>query len=125
MGQTLSDLPETGPHLGSVQAILLDSEKRGIHANDLMVQWEKEIGPIPGIKSLTFAGLQAGPPGAPIEVWLQGHDMDNILGAADELMERLKKFDGVFQIRSDFNPGKKRTAIYPQTRGPRTGSDRG
>ncbi len=118
VGQTLSDLPETGPHLGSVQAILLDSEKRGIHANDLMVQWEKEIGPIPGIKSLTFAGLQAGPPGAPIEVWLQGHDMDNILDAADELMERLKKFDGVFQIRSDFNPGKNelRFTLKPEAR---------
>ena len=68
VGQTMEDMPRSGPHLGSVQAILLDSERRGIHSKDLMVQWEKEIGPIPGVKSLTFAGLQAGPPGAPIEV---------------------------------------------------------
>ena len=71
-----------------------------------MVQWEKEVGPIPGVKSLTFTGLEAGPPGAPIEVWLQGRDMDDILAAADDLMDRLRKFEGVYQIRSDFSPGK-------------------
>jgi multidrug efflux pump subunit AcrB len=106
VGQTLEDMPQSGPHLGSVQAILLASEKRGIHSKDLMIQWEKEIGPIPGARSLTFSGLSAGPPGAPIEVWIQGHNMPNILTTADDLMERLRKFDGVYQISSDFSPGK-------------------
>jgi multidrug efflux pump subunit AcrB len=69
--------------LGAVQAILLDSELRGVHTKDLMVAWEKEIGAIPGVKSLTFEGMEAGPPGAPIEVWLQGNDMPDILAASD------------------------------------------
>ena len=118
IGQTLENLPRSGPHFGSVQAILLDSERRGIHSKDLMVKWEKEIGPIPGVKSLTFTGLQAGPPGSPIEVWLQGHDMNDILGAADDLMDRLRKFEGVYQIRSDFSQGKNelRLELKPEAR---------
>ena len=118
VGQTLEGLPKSGPHLGSVQAILLESERRGVHTKDLMVRWEKEIGPIPGIKSLTFTGLNAGPPGAPIEVWLQGHDMETILTAADDLMDRLAKFEGVYQIRSDFSPGKNemRLELKPEAR---------
>ena len=118
VGQTLEDMPKSGPHLGSVQAILLDSERRGIHSKDLMVQWEKEIGPIPGVKSLTFAGLAMGPPGAPIEVWLQGHNMNDILAAADDLMDRLRKFEGVYQIRSDFSQGKNemRLELKPEAR---------
>ena len=118
IGQTLENLPRSGPHYGSVQAILLDSERRGIHSKDLMVKWEKEIGPIPGVKSLTFTGLQAGPPGSPIEVWLQGHDMNDILGAADDLMDRLRKFEGVYQIRSDFSQGKNelRLELKPEAR---------
>jgi multidrug efflux pump subunit AcrB len=118
VGQTLEDLPKTGPHWGSVQAILLPSEKRGVHTNDLMAAWEKEIGPIPGIKSLTFLGLQTGPPGAPIEVWFQGHDMQNILAAADDLKQRLAHFEGVYQIRSDFSPGKHemRLTLKPEAR---------
>ncbi|MDH3880542.1 MAG: efflux RND transporter permease subunit, partial [Desulfobacteraceae bacterium] len=118
IGQTLENLPRSGPHFGSVQAILLDSERRGIHSKDLMVKWEKEIDPIPGVKSLTFTGLQAGPPGSPIEVWLQGHDMNDILGAADDLMGRLRKFEGVYQIRSDFSQGKNelRLELKPEAR---------
>ncbi len=118
VGQTLSDLPSSGPQYGSVQAILLPSERRGIHTKDLMVRWEKQIGFIPGIKSLTFSGLQAGPPGDPIEVWIQGHDMTAILAAADDLMARLRQFDGVYQIRSDFSQGKNemRLSLKPEAR---------
>ncbi|MCF8105628.1 MAG: efflux RND transporter permease subunit [Desulfohalobiaceae bacterium] len=118
VGRTLQEIPESGPNVGSVQAILLPSEKRGIHSQDLMVAWEKEIGTIPGVKSLTFEGLQAGPPGAPIEVWIQGYEMDSILSAADELRQRLQEFDGVYQIRSDFSPGKQeiRLELKPEAR---------
>ena len=118
IGQTMEGIPRSGPHLGSVQVILLDSKRRGIHTKDLMVQWEKEIGPIPGVKSMTFAGLEAGPPGAPIEVWLQGRDMNDILAATDDLMDRLRMFEGVYQIRSDFSPGKNemRLELKPEAR---------
>lgn len=118
VGGTLSDIPSYGPQYGAVQAILLPSERRGIHVDDLMVAWEKEVGRISGVKSLTFEGLSAGPPGAPIEVWLQGNDMDHILAAADDLMARLSKFEGVYQIRSDFPPGKNemRLTLKPEVR---------
>jgi len=118
VGGTLSDIPSYGPQYGAVQAILLPSERRGIHVDDLMVAWEQEVGRISGVKSLTFEGLSAGPPGAPIEVWLQGSDMGHILAASDELMARLEKFDGVFQIRSDFSPGKNemRLTLKPEAR---------
>ena len=106
VGQTLGQIPEYGTHVGAVQGILLESEKRGIHTQDLMVDWEKEIGSIPGIKSLTFSGMEAGPPGEPIEIWLQGHIMEDILKASEDLMAKLREFNGVYQIRSDFSPGK-------------------
>ncbi len=118
VGQTLEQVSKSGPNHGSVMAILLESEERGIHTKDLMVQWEKEIGPIPGLKSLTFEGMQAGPPGAPIEIWLQSHSMEDIIEASNDLMERLRQFDGTYQIRSDFSPGKNelRLALKPEAR---------
>ncbi len=118
VGGTLGQIPDSGPHYGAVQAILLESEHRGIHSKDLMVQWEKEIGLISGIKSLTFEGMATGPPGAPIEVWLQGHDMEEIISASEELMHRLRQFEGVYQIRSDFSPGKNemRLSLKPEAR---------
>ena len=125
VGQTLEDMPSQGPHVGSVQIDMLESAARGVHSKALMVEWEKEIGEIPGVQSLTFAGLQAGPPGAPIEIWIQGENMDQILAAGDELMEKLREFDGVYQIRSDFQPGKNeiRFELKPESADIRT--DRG
>lgn len=118
VGQTLGDDPRRGPNLGSVMALLLPSQRRGIHSKDLMVAWEKEIGLIPGGKSLIIEGSKAGPQGSPIEVWLQGHEMDEILAGADDLMKWLTKYDGVYQIRSDYSPGKNemRLNLKPEAR---------
>jgi multidrug efflux pump subunit AcrB len=119
VGQTLSDnMGRKGPNLGSVQFILLESEKRGIHSNDLLVEWEKEIGAIAGARSLTFKGLSAGPGGAEIEIWLQGRKMEDILAAADRVKQKLHSFEGVIQIRSDFAAGKNelRLRLKPEAR---------
>lgn len=117
-GQNLEMYPTKGPHLGGVQAVITESEERGIHSKDLMIKWEKEVGLIPGIKSLVFIGLSAGPPGDPIEVWLQSKNMDDILSGAKDLKKRLGQFDGVYQIRSDFSMGKNeiRLKLKPEAR---------
>ena len=106
-GQTISETrPTRGSHVGSVLVELLGAAARGAHSEQLMVEWEKEVGAIPGAVSLTFAGREAGPPGAPIEIWLQGQDMTEILAAAEELKEKLGTYDGLYQIQDDFRPGK-------------------
>lgn len=118
-GSTISeDRPEYGNHLGSVRVEMLGTEFRGHHSEDLMVQWEKAVGAIPGLTSLTFAGMQAGPPGAPIEVWLQGNDMPTLMLAAADLKAKLATYDGVYQIQDDFRPGKNeiRLRLKPEAR---------
>ena len=117
-GQTVGDMVEIGPNFGVVQTVFLPSERRGIHSKELMVMWQEAVPEIPGIKSLTFEGMQAGPPGAPIEIWIQGRNLDTILAACDDLMDKLHQFDGVYQIRSDFSPGKNemRLQLKPEAR---------
>jgi multidrug efflux pump subunit AcrB len=117
-GQTVGDMVQIGPNFGVVQTVFLPSERRGIHSKELMVKWQDAVPEIPGIKSLTFEGMQAGPPGAPIEIWIQGRNLDTILAAVDDLMEKLHQYDGVFQIRSDFSPGKNemRLQLKPEAR---------
>ncbi len=118
VGQTMGEIPEYGPNLGGVQIILVDAEDRNIRSRDVLLEWEKEIGPIPGATALTFQEMEAGPPGAPIEIWVRGKRMEEILAAADDLMERLKRFDGVRQIQSDFRRGKTeaRLKLKPEAR---------
>lgn len=106
-GQSLSSSNRgSGPHLGSVQILLLDSEFRGIDSNDLLIEWEKEVGQIPGAVSTIYEGMQAGPGGAEIEVWLQGKEMGTLIAASENLQEILRDYQGIFQVRSDYSAGK-------------------
>ncbi len=118
VGQGMGDVEEIGPNYGAVQVVLLDSERRGIHSNDIIAEWEREVGPIPGARSVVFQALGSGPAGPPIEVWVQGRQMETILSAAEELKTRLREFDGVFQVHSDFRQGKNeiRLALKPEAR---------
>jgi len=95
-----------GTHWGTVRVELLDSSERGIYFKDLMAGWEAEVGGIPGAVSVTYIGDEIAPPGAPIEVWLQGHAMEPLLAAAQDLKAHLATYDGVYQIQDDFRPGK-------------------
>ncbi|THB74899.1 MAG: efflux RND transporter permease subunit [Desulfobulbaceae bacterium] len=120
LGQSLasSGRGKSGPHLGSVQILLLDSEFRGVHSNNLLIEWEKEVGQIPGAVALTFEGMQAGPSGAEIEVWLQGRNMAELVGASDDLQQELAGFQGVYQIKSDYTVGKNelQLSLKPEAR---------
>ncbi|MBI1318391.1 MAG: AcrB/AcrD/AcrF family protein [Candidatus Hydrogenedens sp.] len=110
-GQTIDDdRPRTGNNLGAVRAEFLPTERRGVLATDIMVAWEKEVGIIPGVEGLSFSGIQAGPPGAPIEIWVQGADRvttETLQKAADEVKDKLASYEGVYQIQHDLRPGKK------------------
>lgn len=113
VGGTISDdRPRYGNHLGSVRVELLPSQDRGIRSDELEVAWQKEIGEIPGALALSFSGLQAGPGGAPIEIWIQGHDLEAMRKAAAALKEKLATYQGVYEIQDDYRMGKDEFRLY-------------
>jgi multidrug efflux pump subunit AcrB len=123
VGGTLSDDPGSttmagGTHVGAVRVEMLESQYRGVHSRRIKTMWEEAIGPIPGAIALTIEGMEAGPPGKPIEVWVKGHDLDRILVASNALVERLETFEGTSQVQHDFRPGKNeiRFELKPEAR---------
>ncbi|MBU2548725.1 MAG: efflux RND transporter permease subunit [Proteobacteria bacterium] len=101
-------MPDTGaqPHIGMVQAVLLDAETRGISTNDIVAMWGEEINGLPGVESLKVEGASEGHPGSPIEIWLLGQDLNTLSKVADELQERLRRFQGVTQTASDLSKNR-------------------
>lgn len=99
---------DLGTHYGTVRIEMLNSVQRGIHITQLQALWEKEIGEINGVVSLTIRGDETtGPPGRPVEIWMKGNSLDQLAAAADELKDKLGTYDGVYQIKDDFRVGKK------------------
>lgn len=120
-GQRVMDIVprmSVASHKGQVVVELLGSESRGVLYSDLVAKWEAAIGPIPGVQSLTISGETGGPPGAPVEVWLKGQDLEMLQAASARIREELRGYAGVFQIEDDFRPGKRelRAELRPEAR---------
>lgn len=110
--------PTVDSHVGGVQVELVPGDRRPKTSFDIMAAWEAEVGAISGLTSLTIEGLQTGPPGAAIEVWLRGRDLDEMLAVAERIKERLAAYDGTYQIQHDFRPGNNefRLHLKPEAR---------
>jgi multidrug efflux pump subunit AcrB len=99
--------PEYGGHVGQVWLELASTETRGnISTHAILGKWRDLIGEIPGVDRFTFATLEGGPAGNPIEIQFSGHDFDQLKLAAAELKAEIATYPGTFDISDNFKPGK-------------------
>ncbi len=103
---------EYGGHVGQVWLELVSSETRGnISTSSITAKWRELIGEIPGVDRFTFATLEGGPAGNPIEIQLSGQDFSQLKQAAAELKAEIATYPGTFDISDNFKPGKQEQKI--------------
>jgi multidrug efflux pump subunit AcrB len=102
-----------GAQVGEVWLELVSSEKRPkLSVNDVLNEWRRLVGEIPGIDKLTFSTVQGGPAGSPIEIQLIGKDFHQLRQAADQLKAEIATYPGTFDITDNFKPGKPENQIF-------------
>ncbi|MCH4563030.1 efflux RND transporter permease subunit [Halomonas sp. EGI 63088] len=97
---------EAGAHVATVMVDLLTAERRRVALDELTEAWREEIGRIGGLQSLIIQEPGLGPAGLPVEVRLQGEDLEALGAAARELGEHLAGYRAVYNIIDDLRPGK-------------------
>ncbi len=97
---------EFGTHVATVMVDLLSAERRTLSLDELTVAWRKEIGDIPGLSSLIIQEPGFGPAGIPIEIRLQGTDLNELKLAALDVNTHLTGYEAVYNIIDDLRPGK-------------------
>lgn len=86
-------------------AALLPSEDRNIDSVTMAQWWREAIGPLPGIKELSF-DAKAGPGGGiDLDVALESDNLQELQQAAQDLKQELQQVSGVFDIRDTFGAG--------------------
>ena len=84
---------------------LVKPDQRELSAYDIEKMWRERIGEIPGAKELRFyAGTNAGGDAA-LEFQFNGNKDDELEAAAQALQDKLKEYDGVYDIRNSFSRG--------------------
>lgn len=98
---------EIGSHVGQVWIEIAPSElRRGIATAQVLNQWRRRTGEIPGVEQLSFFTIEGGPAGNDIEIQLSGKDFELLQQAAAELKAEIRTFPGTFDISDNFKPGK-------------------
>ena len=92
-------------HLAEINVELLGAEERDVSSIDIRNRWRELVGEIPGVSSLTFIAEWVDM-GNPIDVELSHRDYDVLLPASEKLKGLLRDYQGVSDIKDDFEPGK-------------------
>ncbi len=87
-----------------------EQRKIDISSRKIVAEWRKLIGPIPGVKELSFRA-ELGRGGEPIDVQLKGGDFNTLNEVAQLVKDKLAEYDGLFDIRNSFEGGKEEVQI--------------
>lgn len=101
-----TDAGESGPHVATVTADLLEAEKRNARLEDLKHLWRENVGQLPDVLSIAYKQPQVGPAGMAIDIRLQGSDLRRLDTASSELQDWLQGYNGVVDLHDDLRPGK-------------------
>ena len=97
---------ETGAHVATITADLLDSETRNSRIDDVIAMWREATGDMADVITIRFAETQIGPAGLAFDVRLSGPDLDELKSAALELTQWLQGYRGTSNLTDDLRPGK-------------------
>lgn len=107
-----ADVEEPGPHVATVSVDLLSVEVRNTTLAEFTAAWREEVGPLSSAIAASFGpGGRRGPGGNPIEVKIEGDDLDRLKEAASEVQAWFAGFAGVFDLSDDLQPGTAQVAI--------------
>lgn len=112
LATTGSQYNSRGAHLGRVQFELMAPEKRTlkIDVNELIDEWRREIGEVPGAESLT---VRSGSFrfGDPVDVQLSGNSLETLSLVADQIKSHLAEYPTVFEIADSLSNGKEELRV--------------
>lgn len=90
---------------GQLMVELNKSEDRPSNPKEIEQRWRAKVGEIAGTRELKFSSGMSMGGGPPISLALTGNNYQQVEQAADELVEHLKTYEGLYEIESSANAG--------------------
>ncbi len=102
----------SGSHTGLVMFEIVAPEDRTsrVTSTELVREWRKMIGVIPGAESLTFRA-EIGRISDPIEIQFSGNDFNTLGEVSDKVKAQLALFPAVFDISDTLSDGKQELQV--------------
>ncbi|MEE2988755.1 MAG: efflux RND transporter permease subunit [Verrucomicrobiota bacterium] len=104
----------TGTNIAEIAVELVKREDlagsgdiESLSAPNLANRWRELIGPVAGVKELSFNANAAGGAGMPIDIQLTGRDFASLQTASAAVKAKLATYEGLFDIKDNYSSGKR------------------
>ncbi|MGJ8692197.1 MAG: efflux RND transporter permease subunit [Thalassotalea sp.] len=112
-------------HQGSVrfEIVAPENRKSAITSNQLLNEWRRNIGIIPGAESLSYRA-EIGRSSDPIDIQLSGNSLTTLAAIAEKIKARLRTYPEIFDISDSLSDGKQELQIELNQQGEALGLTR-
>ena len=102
----------SGNHYGRVviETVPADERSVDISTNDLLMEWRRNIGSIPGAESLTYRAEMIST-GDPINIQFNAHSLATLAEIGEKVKQRLATYPTVFDISDNLSDGKEEIRV--------------
>lgn len=101
-----ADSPSSGPNMATVSAALLPAGVRTTAVGTVLDDWKKLVGQMPDMAAFRITDKERGAGGKPIDLLIEGENLDELAQTARELRKFFRGFDGVRDVTFDLQAGK-------------------
>lgn len=108
---TNSDVKDNGSNTATIVVDLLESSKRNVTADEVVLAWRQEAGFIPDLVQSSFGQADIGPGGADLHVEVAGRDLVELESAANHILGKLLQRGDVTQAFQDFYGGRQEVQL--------------
>ena len=108
---------QRGDNVARVKVQLTTSEVRTVRTPDIVRAWRREVPEIPGIRRFSIQQSRGGPPGADIDVELEGTSISVLKEAAADVTAVVAAIPGVSGVEDDLPYGKPELVMTLKPRG--------
>lgn len=105
---------DLGANMASMLIQLVDEKDRDIALQDMISVFVKDLADVPDAKIQVDLASGMGGPGAPVQLFLMGQDLEMLEELKDEFMGKIKEVPGLINLDNSSRAGKPEMTVFPK-----------
>lgn len=105
---------DLGANMASMLIQLVDEKDRNISLQEMVSVFVKDLADIPDARIQVDLASGMGGPGAPVQLFLMGQDLETLEQLKDEFMAKIRDVPGLINLDNSSRAGKPEITVFPK-----------
>ena len=105
---------DIGTNMALMDVQLVDAKDRNISLQDMISVFVRELADVPNARIKVDLGSSSGGPGAPVQFFLMGQDLDKLEEFKNEIVAKIKDVPGLINFDQSSRAGKPEITVFPR-----------